>query len=129
MPGTVKSELLPDADRSHKCDCQEKFEKMLNLLLDKSHFITVERNEQLKQIGAVINNRLEEYEKVQRYNEIVDNYCRNTGITLYQYEKQCFWAERGYNDYPEPERYNPEKQIDKEVTVNKEHELEPQRER
>jgi hypothetical protein len=24
MPGTVKSELLPDADRSHKCDCQEK---------------------------------------------------------------------------------------------------------
>ena len=24
MPGTVKSELLPDADRSHKCNCQEK---------------------------------------------------------------------------------------------------------
>ena len=40
MPGTVKSELLPDADRSHKCDCQEKVSWKRNLPLDKSHFIT-----------------------------------------------------------------------------------------
>ena len=41
MPGTVKSELLPDADRSYKCERQEKVCRMQNLLLDKSHFITV----------------------------------------------------------------------------------------
>ena len=41
MPGTVKSELLPDADKSHKCDSQEKICWMLCLPLDKSHFITV----------------------------------------------------------------------------------------
>ena len=40
MPGTVKSELLSDADRSHKCDSQEKVCWMMYLPLDKSHFIT-----------------------------------------------------------------------------------------
>ena len=40
MPGTVKSGLLPDADRSHKCDCQDKVCWMRHLLLDKGHFIT-----------------------------------------------------------------------------------------
>ena len=40
MPGNVKSELLPDADRSHECDCQEIDSWKRNLPLDKSHFIT-----------------------------------------------------------------------------------------
>jgi len=35
MPGTVKSELLPDADRSHKCDSQEKFVGTSTYLLTK----------------------------------------------------------------------------------------------
>lgn len=39
---SVKSELLSDADRSHKCDSQEKVCWTLYLLLDKGHFITVE---------------------------------------------------------------------------------------
>ena len=42
MPGTVKSELLSDADRSHKCDSQEKICRIRHLPLDKSHFITEE---------------------------------------------------------------------------------------
>ncbi len=40
MPGTVKSELLSGADRSHKCDSQEKVCWIRHLSLDKSHFIT-----------------------------------------------------------------------------------------
>ena len=40
MPGTVKSGLLPDTDRSHKCDSQEKVCLFINSLLDKGHFIT-----------------------------------------------------------------------------------------
>lgn len=47
MPGTVKSELLSDADRSHKCDSQEKVCWMMYLPLDKSHFITVKQNQLL----------------------------------------------------------------------------------
>ena len=42
MPGTVKSELLSDADRSHKYDSQEKVCWIRHLSLDKSHFITGE---------------------------------------------------------------------------------------
>ena len=45
MPGTVKSELLPDADRLHKCDGQEKVCEIQHLPLDKSHFITVVTND------------------------------------------------------------------------------------
>ena len=40
MPGTVKSGLLPDADRSHKCDRQEEVCRWQNLALDNDHFIT-----------------------------------------------------------------------------------------
>ena len=40
MPGTVKSGLLSDADKSYKCDSQEKVCWILNLPLDKGHFIT-----------------------------------------------------------------------------------------
>ena len=50
MPGTVKSELLPDADRLHKCDGQEKVCEIQHLPLDKSHFITVLRFAQYKMI-------------------------------------------------------------------------------
>ena len=46
MPGTVKSELLPDADRLHKCDGQEKVCEIQHLPLDKSHFITAYRHVQ-----------------------------------------------------------------------------------
>jgi hypothetical protein len=35
MPGTVKSELLPDADRSDKCDRQENFVSFSIYLLTK----------------------------------------------------------------------------------------------
>lgn len=45
MPGTVKSELLSDADRSHKYDSQEKVCWIRHLSLDKSHFITGGREE------------------------------------------------------------------------------------
>ena len=45
MPGTVKSELLSDADRSHKYDSQEKVCWIRHLSLDKSHFITGEKIE------------------------------------------------------------------------------------
>jgi len=85
----------------------------------------LERNEQLKEIESAINRRLEEVEKVQRYNEKVEMYCHDMGITLYQYEKQCFWADRGYENYPAPERFNPDRQIEKE----KDRTIEPERER
>lgn len=49
------------------------------------------------------------------------------GITYYQYQKQCFNADRGYNDYPEPERYNPDRLIEKEQEKDMEREVERER--
>lgn len=46
---------------------------------------------------------------------------------LEEYEKQCFNADRGYNDYPEPERYNPDRLIEKEQEKDMEREVERER--
>ena len=54
MPGTVKSELLPDADRSHKCDCQEKVCSLFNLPLDKGHFITEFKENEIDKLAVDI---------------------------------------------------------------------------
>ena len=40
-------------------------------------------------------------------------------------EKQCFWADRGYGEYPEPERNNPDRELeqqdrDVEPTIDRE---------
>ena len=43
MPGTVKSELLPEAESVDKCDRQEKVCRMADFYLDKGHFITARR--------------------------------------------------------------------------------------
>ena len=31
------------------------------------------------------------------------------------YEKQCFYASKGYGEYPEPEKSNPDREIKKEI--------------
>lgn len=36
------------------------------------------------------------------------------GITFRQYEKQCFYAERGIGEYPEPERKSLVRQTERE---------------
>ena len=58
MPGTVKSELLPDADRLHKCDGQEKVCEIQHLPLDKSHFITVNGNLQNEKSRILIEDEI-----------------------------------------------------------------------
>ena len=71
MPGTVKSELLPDADKSHKCDSQEKICWMLCLPLDKSHFITAK-----EKIGIfVVSTYNTDYVLVKKENEMKAMSC------------------------------------------------------
>ena len=75
MPGTVKSELLPDADRSHKCDCQEKVSWKRNLPLDKSHFITeMEINQILSDLSSFISSKDE-------LNKYLNWFYRPTGVS------------------------------------------------
>ena len=56
----------------------------------------------------------EQSEKAYHYNLEVERYCQEQGITIGQYEKQCFWADRDWGNYPEPERHNPDRCIEPE---------------
>ena len=41
------------------------------------------------------------------------------GLSYYQYEKQCYWAEKGVGDYPEPEKDNSERIMDVEHDIER----------
>ena len=119
-----------DPNRSHdkKMSVKEyKENQEMKKEIEQERQRLLSKTERLKDIEMQINNRLQETEQVRQYNEIVDRYCESIGITYYQYEKQCFNADRGYNDYPEPERYNPERAIEKEPERDRELEIERER--
>ena len=70
------------------------------------------KSERLKDIDRQLDTVYEQSEKAYRYNLAVERYCHAEGLSIAQYEKQCFWADRGYGEYPEPERNNPDRQIE-----------------
>lgn len=95
-------------------DLKHELEQERQRLLDKA--------EQFKEIDAKLDNAYQEAEKAYRYNQEVERYCQTEGITLTQYEKAIFWADRGYGEYPEPEAHNPDRQT--EVIKNMDHNTE-----
>ena len=82
--------------------------------LEKEHKRLVAKNEKLKAIGKELDRAYEQSETAYRYNLEVERYCQEQGITIGQYEKQCFWADRDWGNYPEPERHNPDRNIEPE---------------
>lgn len=66
---------------------------------------------QLTKLESSFIDREEQLQSITNYYNHIDEYCINNGISLFQYEKQCFMADRGYGDYPDPERYNLEREI------------------
>ena len=82
------------------------------------------KNEHLKEIETQLDKAYDVVEKAYPYNQEVERYCNEQGISFYQYEKQCFWVDRDYGSYPEPEYNNPERNWEK----GKEIELERHRE-
>ena len=70
-----------------------------------------EKQRKLKAIGKELDRAYEQSEKAYQYNLEVERYCQEQGITIGQYEKQCFWADRDWGNYPEPERHNPDRNI------------------
>ena len=66
-------------------------------------------------------------EKYNNYFDKVDDYCNKQGLTLFQYQKELFYAERGQADYPSPEKYNPERELEQEREKEQERTLEHER--
>ena len=90
MPGTVKSGLLPDADRSHKCDCQDKgCWWMRHLLLDKGHFITAHTKWECKYhiVFAPKYRRQVIYKDIRAdVGQILGTLCRRKGVEIIEAE-------------------------------------------
>ena len=105
----------PNRDHEKKLSVREYKENQdFKRELEQEHKRLFTRNEKLKAIGKELDRAYEKSETAYRYNLEVERYCQEQGITIGQYEKQCFWADRDWGNYPEPERYNPNRNIEPE---------------
>ena len=90
MPGPVKSGLLPDTDRSHKCDCQDIVcWWMRHLLLDKGHFITAHTKRECKYhiVFAPKYRRQVIYKDIRAdVGQILGTLCRRKGVEIIEAE-------------------------------------------
>ena len=94
-------------------DFKKKIEQERQRLLSK--------NERLQEIQKQLDKADEKAEQSHKHNLRFEEYCREQGITYLRYERQCFYADRGYGEYPEPERSNPDRQIEREIAVSYTH--------
>lgn len=102
----------PEREDNKKLTVKEyKANEDMKRELEQERLCLLERAERLNEIEKRIDDRFKEADEIRAYNDEIDRYCREHGLTFYQYEKQCYWAERGVGDYPEPEKQNVERQI------------------
>lgn len=73
------------------------------------------KNEKLQEIQKQLDSAYQKAEKAYEHKLRIEEYCREQGITYTQYERQCFYADRGYGEYPEPEKSNPDREIKGEI--------------
>lgn len=115
-----------DHDKKMKVKEYKEFKELQREFREKKEYL-LEKNEQLKDIEKQMNNREIELEKYNNYFDKVDDYCNKQGLTLFQYQKELFYAERGQADYPSPEKYNPERELEQEREKEQERTLEHER--
>lgn len=73
------------------------------------------KNEKLKDIEKQLDIAYEKAVQSHQHNLRIEEYCKEQGITFMQYEKQCFYADRGYGEYPEPEKEKLERQQERSI--------------
>lgn len=112
-PNKDLQRINPERDHNKKMTVKEyKENEDMKRELEQERIYLLERCQRLNEIEKQIDDRFQEAEEIKAYNDEIDRYCREYGLSYYQYEKQCYWAERGVGDYPEPERNNPEKRLE-----------------
>lgn len=90
----------------------------------------IDTKEKIEKIRDIENRASERHQELQRYDNYFDKvqqYCDDRGLTLFQYQKDVFYAERGLANFPSPENYNPDREINQqqnehEITRQYEHE-------
>lgn len=103
----------PEKDHDNKLSVKEyKEQQELKKELHRVNEKLKEKAGKLKALVKKLSDREEQLKEFYNYHTLVDEYCERTGTTLFQYEKQCFMASRGYECYPDPESHNPERIIE-----------------
>lgn len=115
-----------DHDKKLKVKEYKEFKELQREFREKKEHL-LEKNEQLKYIEKQMNNRESELERYNNYFDKVDDYCNKQGLTLFQYQKEIFYADRGQGEYPPPERFNPEREQEPEREIEQERQLEHER--
>lgn len=119
----------PNRDHEKKLSVKEykEFKDFQREFRERAEHIK-DKIDRLKDLENKVDYRDQEIKEYSRYLDMVDRYCDNQGITLYQYSKECFYADRGYGDYPVPEYHNPERDLninhDKDINHDKERDIE-----
>lgn len=118
----------PNRDHEKKLKVKEykEFKELQREFREKKEHL-LEKNNQLKDIEKQMNYREDELLQYNNYFDRVDDYCNKNGLTLFQYQKELFYAERGQGEYPPPERFNPEREQEPERTREQERQLEHSR--
>lgn len=118
----------PNRDHEKKLKVKEykEFKELQREFREKKEHL-LEKNEQLKSIEKQMNNREIELEKYNNYFDRIDDYCNMQGLTLFQYQKQLFYYDRGVGEMPAPEKYNPDRQQELEQEREQERELQHSR--
>lgn len=118
----------PNRDHYKKMKVKEykEFKELQREFREKKEHL-LEKNNHLKDIEKQMNNREQELEQYNNYFNKIDDYCNRQGLTLFQYQKELFYAERGQGEYPFPEKYNPERQQEPEREREQERQLEHSR--
>lgn len=115
-----------DHDKKMKVKEYKEFKELQREFREKKEHL-LEKNNQLKDIEKQMNNREQELEQYNNYFNKIDDYCNKNGLTLFQYQREIFYAERGQVNFPPPENYNPERTIEQEIGKEEERQLEHSR--
>lgn len=115
-----------DHDKKMKVKEYKEFKELQREFREKKEHL-LEKNEQLKNVEKQMNYREQELERYNNYFDKIDDYCNRNGLTLFQYQKELFYAERGQASFPPPEKYNPERIIEQEMEKEQERQLEHSR--
>lgn len=115
-----------DHDKKLKVKEYKEFKELQKEFREKKEHL-LEKNEQLKSVEKQMNIREQELEQYNNYFNKIDDYCNKNGLTLFQYQKQLFYYDRGVGEMPAPEKYNPERLQEPEKERAQERQLEHER--
>lgn len=108
----------PEQEHRKKMTVKEyKENKDLEREIEQERQQLIAKNDRLQEIARQMDEVYKGQEQALEYHKQIEDYCRDMGISYFQYEKQCYFADRGWGEYPAPEIHNPDRNTDHERDI------------